>query len=413
MVLLIFESVLAVNDYAFQSRNKDNNNNVAHRNTRFKSSTFSTEQGGSATRRKRQVELRMNGVQHIYENPQRNYGYQNVEASQGQAEFGGSASRDLSGDVAAQNSMNVASMVPQNPEVDVEQATSRSFGGGVLNKWSQTQKNMYAPVPQSSQVEETNSQTSALNYEHLPGSSPLYNKENVLNPQTDGANGQRNSPNLPVTSNILNEDKSVFSPSQAELDKSVFSPLQAELANMKSNPQENFSSDSTISDPPTVDSSMSPPPQQKTFVDGNSQEHPFPNPQTLPANILNPQLPLPVDPHTDDITAHEFVRTPPIGDPSLDLVNPHTGPVIHPDAPPQVLNPLGPDNIHIIKKFYPLPVVQKVPKPVPVFVTKPVPYPVPQTRFQHVPQPYPEPFSKPDVHLSHIHFEERGRPKVN
>jgi hypothetical protein len=38
---------------------------------------------------------------------------------------------------------------------------------------------------------------------------------------------------------------------------------------------------------------------------------------------------------------------------------------------------------------------------------------VPQTRFQHVPQPYPEPFSKPDVHLSHIHFEERGKPKVN
>ena len=397
-ILLVFEVALSVEDHTFQTRNKDTD-----KTNWFKPSQFSNEHSSLSTRRKRQVEVRMNGVQDIYENPQSSYNYQNLGNNQGQVEFAGSTLRDVSGNVAAPNSMNIAPMLSQNFAVNAEQAASRSFDSSRLNKWSQLPKNKYSSTPQSSQTGETDYQKFPQDNEHLPKSFPLYNKEDVLNPQTDEADWQRYSSNLPLTSNIPDDDKSLNSPSQTD------------VANMQNYPEEHFSSDSSLSNSATDDSSMSSSHGQKTVIHGIPQGHPFPIPQTLPSHIVEPNAvaPLPVNPHIDDITAHSFMHASPIRDPNLDLLNPHIGPVIHPDAPPQVINPLGPDNLHIIKKFYPLPVVQRVPKPVPVFVTKPVPYPVHKTRFQHVPQPYPQPFSKPDVHLSHIHVENRGKPTVN
>jgi hypothetical protein len=272
-------------------------------------------------------------------------------------------------------------------------------------------------------MEETRLQTTAQ--DHLRSDSllgNLYNKDEMLNSplQTEGAHDQSYSPNRPdnfpsdpMTDNLRNKDRSLIS------------PFQTEEANIQNIPQEHFSSDSAVFNPSRDDSLMSNSQAQKTYIENTPHEH-FHTDATLPnlasssSHIIESHNTLPLgdlshlhtsNPNVEDIMAHPF--TTHAGDPILEPSNPHMEPVIHPDSGPQVINPLGPDNLHIIKKFYPLPVVQKVPKPIPVLVTKPVPYPVHQTRFQHVPQPYPQPFSKPDVHLSYIHLDNRGKTKMN
>lgn len=136
-------------------------------------------------------------------------------------------------------------------------------------------------------------------------------------------------------------------------------------------------------------------------------------PQIEESRAANPRQELDhfhtITPHVDDSTVPNFMHAPHYGNPTLYPPIPHDAPIIHPDSGPLVINPLGPDNLHIIKKFYPLPVVQKVPKPIPVVDTKLVPYPVHQKKIRYIPQPYPQPVSKPDVHLSYIHLENRGK----
>ena len=185
IALLAFKVALSVEDFTFQSRNKDKD-----KTNWFKPSKFSNEQGSVSTLRKRQVEVRMNGVQDIYQNPRSSYNYQNLGNNQGQVEFVGSTLRAVSGNAAARNSMNIAPMLSQNPEVNAEQAVSRSFDSRGLNKWSQPQKNKYDSTPQSSQTRETDYQKSPEDNEHLFRNFPLYNKDDVLNPQTYEAGGQ-------------------------------------------------------------------------------------------------------------------------------------------------------------------------------------------------------------------------------
>ena len=408
IILLLFDGALSSNSYTLQSRNKDSTVYVVDENNILKShsSKFSNRDNSFSTRNKRQVQVRMGGVQHVYENPQKSYDYQNLGSSRGQEEFGSSTSSESPGSVATSDSTNVLQMLSQNPVAPVGQSASNSFSGNMVNKWRQEQRgdsamsnllNKYGSMPTSSQIEETNSQKTAQDIEHLR-SGNLYNKEE----RGEEPNGQSYSPNLSVN----------LSPSE---DRALISPSQIDEATMQGIRQEHFRSDSTLSNPPKDDSLMSLSQAKPTYIENTLQEHfhtdpPLLNPLASSSHMIEPHA-IPVNPHIDNIAAHSFIHTSPIGDPNLDPPNPHVEPVVYPNSGPQVINPLGPDNLHIIKKFYPLPVVQKVPKPIPVTVTKPVPYPVHQTRFQHVPQPYPQPFSKPDVHLSHIHLENRGKLK--
>lgn len=81
-----------------------------------------------------------------------------------------------------------------------------------------------------------------------------------------------------------------------------------------------------------------------------------------------------------------------------------------PEPSSSIVNPSGPLNIRIIKKFFPVPIVHRIPKPIPVTDTRVVPIPVHQRRFHYVPQPFVQPFSRnPDVHLSYLHLEKRGK----
>jgi hypothetical protein len=430
-IVLAFDGALSSNSYTFPSRKADDIY-VLRDNNWFKSSKFSNDRNSFSTRRKRQVDVQMGGIQHVFESPQRSYGNQNLGNSPRQMEFGGSTPSELSGNVAPSDSMTAVPLLSQNPEVSIEQTASKSFSRNMVDKWSQAERsdsampnalNKYASMPPSSQMEETHPQTTAQ--DRLRGDSlteNLYNKDERLNSplQTEGAQDQRYSPNRPdsfpsdpMTDNLPNKDISLIS------------PFQTEQANIQNIPQEHFSSDSAVFNPSRDDLLMSTSQAQKTYIENTPHDH-FHTDPTLPnlasssSQTVEPHTTLPLgdlshfhttNPNIDDIMAHPF--TSHVGDPTLEPSNPHMEPVIHTDSGPQVINPLGPDNLHIIKKFYPLPVVQKVPKPIPVVVTKPVPYPVHQTRFQHVPQPYPQPFSKPDVHLSYIHLDNRGKMKMN
>lgn len=77
---------------------------------------------------------------------------------------------------------------------------------------------------------------------------------------------------------------------------------------------------------------------------------------------------------------------------------------------PSTVNLAPPLNIRIVKKFFPVPIVHRVPKPIPVTETRVVPIPVHQRRLHYVPQPFVQPFSRnPDVHLSYLHLDKRGK----
>ncbi len=184
IILLLFDGALSSNSYT-QSRNEDNTVYVVDENNWFKSSKFSNRDHSFSTRNKRQVQLRMGGVQHVYENPQKSYDYQNLGSSRGQEEFGSSTPSESPGGVATSDSTNVMQMLSQNPEAPVGQGVSNSFSGNMVNKWRQEQRgdsamsnllNKYGSMPTSSQIEETNSQKTAQDIEHLR-SGNLYNNE--------------------------------------------------------------------------------------------------------------------------------------------------------------------------------------------------------------------------------------------
>lgn len=186
-----------------------------------------------------------------------------------------------------------------------------------------------------------------------------------------------------------------FATSLPNKDDSTISSIQTEQSNIQNAPEEQFHSESSMLNLPRKDG---------LFSSSSQMDE---------SRIASPRQELDhfhiTTPHVDDSTVPNFMHTLHYGNPTFNPSIPLGTPITHPDSGPLVINPLGPDNLHIIKKFYPLPVVQKVPKPIPIMDTKVVPYPVHQKKIRYIPQPYPQPVSKPDVHLSYIHLENRGK----
>ena len=385
VTLLLFNGAFSTDSYAFQTREDSKIYFGDGKNEWLKPSRVSNEYKSSPTRRKRQVEVRMNGIRHVYESPQNGYDNQNPVNSQEQMNLWRSFPGDLQRQVASSNLNSQAQTLSQNPMFNLEQGARQSFDGNMIEKFNETPRQV-SSVSDSLNYKNTNnfqsasdlpnsfskdvalqsqmedSQMNTRDIEQLRSDSGLgnhlYNKDEMFNiPQIEEGNSQSYSPsNFHKFPNLPSKDRSLISTSQTE------------DAIMPHSPESHFSP--------------------------NFNHHHFD------------------DPHIVDVTSHSLIHTSHVREPPFVPPTPHIEPVIHPDSGPQVINALGPDNIHIIKKFYPLPVVQKVPKPVPVVETRPVPYPVHQKLFHYVPQPYPQPFSKPDLHLSYIHMEHRGKCSI-
>lgn len=384
IVLLFFNG--AFSSESFGKLKEDSNiYNVDGKNNWSETSKFSNQyKSYPPKRRKRQaVQARMNGIQHIYESPKKGYDNPNSINS-------------------INNKLNSIALTPlSNPVINLEQGARQSFGGNMIENFNETPRqassvsdsldykntnnfqsasnlpnSLSKDVPLQSQMEDTNPQMTAQDIEQLHSDSrlgSLYNKDEMFNiPRTQEGNSMSYSPN-----NF---------PNLLKKDRSLISPLHTEGAVI----------------PSTLEGHLNP---------AFDHHHFF----TAPSHMEEEHLAGPLDhfhddaSHIADLTPHSLIHTSHFGHLPLDPPLSHIEPVIHPDSGPQVINPLGPDNLHIIKKFYPLPVVQKVPKPIPVVETRPVPYPVHQKLFHYVPRPYPQPFSKPDLHLSYIHMEHRGR----
>ena len=150
-------------------------------------------------------------------------------------------------------------------------------------------------------------------------------------------------------------------------------------------------------------------PTTSQFSQGLQQRVPNQNPSTLSSDgLLNPRMveqffPRPLHVFRDSFTNYEA--------PS------HDTPISFPqgqqlkglDEDYSVVNNGAPINIHVAKKFYPVEIVYKVPRPVMVTHTKLVPFPVNRKTYRYYPHPFPQPFSRnPDVDVSFLHLEGRG-----
>ena len=364
-MLLVFDRVLLSNAHASPSMN---GNIIYQTNEDLYRSKFNH----LSKPRKRQVVLSMNGIQHIYESPRKDSGYEGLDSSLEQAKFGNL----VEAETASSNSMT-------------RQLSDSSFAGNAGENLSPTPRSD-SPLPDS-----------------LERGAPYR-----LNSQIDGTRFKMNSqgdlrsvPRYSSQSNIYSRVANAIQASQEQ---------QANVQNTFQGIAEHSQSDSLVSDRPDYQKSLVPPFQAgENISPENILRARFNNDLfSLKPRIENDERPSETQ-YSDGINplsngmVHNFIN--PQGDAPVSPSTRNIEPELHPALGPQVINALGPDNVHIIKKFYPLPFVQKVPRPIPVTVTKPVPYPVHQKSFQFVPRPYPQPFSKPDIHLSYVHVVNRGK----
>ena len=396
-ILLFFNGALSSYSYTSQNlRNRKTYVNFLSNNGMSVSSKSSKLLSSSSTRNKRQVELRINGIQHIYESPRRGYESQNLLGNQEQINLRSSYSNEA---VPSDSNM-MAPTISQNPEVNLKATVSKSFSGNMIDNMDQRQPLLQSTSP----MEDENSHITDEDVNHGSRdlrSGDLFNKPEVLNtPQTHEDNfhntqtidnESNKDPNIePSLTNTEMEHFDNGSPLSSPLKgNALISAFQTQRTNLEDIRDEHFRTDPTLRNfqnyPPDSPSNM-----MEVHMTRSSLDH------------LHT-----TDPRTNGIATHEFIHTSQGERPPFDT--PHIEPVIHPDSGPQIINALGPDNVHVIKKFYPLPVVQKVPRPVPMVERRPFPYPVHQHVHRFVPQPFPQPFSKPDVHLSYIHLENRGK----
>ncbi|XP_028404123.1 neurogenic locus notch homolog protein 1-like isoform X1 [Dendronephthya gigantea] len=343
---------------------------------------------------KRQMVFSVNGIQHIYENPGKDSAYQGLGNNLGQANFGNPVERETAGS----NSM-------------ARQFSTSSFAGNVEENLSPTPRSD-SPLPERGASYKSNAQMADIHLEmnsagdihSLPRDSSqsnnIYNR--VVN--TNFMPSQEQQTNIQNTLQGMAEhsQSDLLTSDRPDVQESSITPFRAEERLFENTSPENVQRSASLLDSYSQNTENA---LQGRFNNDLSSLKPRMEKDEPPSETQDPNgtnLP------SSDLMEHSFIS--PQRDPPLAPSTRHIEPVLHPDSGPQVINALGPDNVHIIKKFYPLPVVQKVPRPIPVTVTKPVPYPVHQKSFQFVPRPYPQPFSKPDVHLAYVKLENRANP---